>query len=126
MALDQFDLIPFQVMETWSDLLLQQFLKEAPMGHKRVTLEQLHLADFELFKAMQRLTKKGVRPTSSGARPMEQAFLELRNSPEVRLYFSPCREVARRPPRLGPSVAGMMTTPIRPVCSRGSPTWKTG
>ena len=89
LALDQFDLIPYQVMEMWSDLLLQQFLREPPAGHKKVTLEQLHMADFELFKAMQRATRKGIRPTSSGVRPMEQAFHELRGSPEVRLYLQP-------------------------------------
>eukprot|EP00973_Karenia_brevis_P026542 3662475-Karenia_brevis.AAC.1 len=61
LAFDQTNLIKYEISEQWHQVLLTAYLTEPPPGYKRVTLQQLHAADMELFKELCKATGKGIR-----------------------------------------------------------------
>ena len=89
LAFDQCGLIEFNAFETWTTTLLSSYLRPPPEGYRRVSLEQLHAADLELFKCLMAATRSGIRATAFGQRPLEEALRRYSDSAEVRLYLQP-------------------------------------
>ena len=89
LALDQCNLISYELMHSWTQVMLSAYLKEPPSGYRRVSLEQLHNADLELCKSMMTSTASGVRPPLSGPKPLEEAFHKHFDTPTVRLHLQP-------------------------------------
>ena len=89
LAFDQCNLVTYQAFEIWSQVLITQYLRDVPEGYRRVSLEQVQNADLEMFKAAMRLTHRGIRPTGAGQRPLEDAIMSLKDSPDIRLYLQP-------------------------------------
>ena len=58
-------------------------------GHQRVSIEQLHRADLQLFKFITRETKDGVRMKNDGTFPVEEAIRTGMDIPEVRVCLQP-------------------------------------
>ena len=68
-----------------------------PEGYWKVSVEQLHRADLQLFKVMMRETRSrsGIKPLG-GNKPMEAALRKAMDAAEVRLYLQPLQGVAQR------------------------------
>ena len=85
----------FESFELWSDVLIDAYLKTPPAGYSRVTVEQLHNADLELFRQLIRATRSGIRPNhKDGTFPMEEALVTAMGNTEVRLALQPLQEMA--------------------------------
>ena len=64
LAFDQCGTVTYDVFEGWSQTVLTAYLRTPPSGYRRVSLEQLHAADLELFKCLMAATREGIRPTA--------------------------------------------------------------
>ena len=89
LAFDNCRLVAYSVFERWTDILLDAYLSPAIGGHQRVSIEQLHRADLQLFKLAMHETKDGVRMRSDGTFPVEEAIKAGMVAPEVRLCLQP-------------------------------------
>ena len=87
LAYDQTRIIDYDAMEEWSQILLEAYVKPAPDGCSKVSIEQVHKADLEMFKHMMRATRTGVKIRSDGTKPLEEAFREAKVAPDVRLIL---------------------------------------
>ena len=68
LSFDQARLVDYNVFEKWTHTMMDAFCSPPPEGHLRVTVEQLHRADLQLFKVMMRETRSGIKPIS-GTKP---------------------------------------------------------
>ena len=73
LAFDQARLLDYSIFEQWTQTMMEAYGAEPPHGYQRVSLEQLHQADLELFKRIVKETWSGVRP-SGGVQPMKAAL----------------------------------------------------
>ena len=74
LAFDQSGLISYGVMESWHSELFKIMMRQPPPGYAHVSMGQVVNADRELFRRMAELTRNGIRPTSAGMRPLEDAW----------------------------------------------------
>ena len=89
LAFDQCNLITYDVLHGWTQVMIAAYLKPLPEGYRPISLEQLHYADLELFKRMMEENPSNIRPTLAGVRPLDESLNTLIKSPEVRLYLQP-------------------------------------
>ena len=89
LAFDQWRLVAYDVFEGWSTVMLRAYMRQPPPGYSRVSINQLYNADLELFHLMMKATRKGIKPTGSGAFPVEEALKLAMESAEVRLHLQP-------------------------------------
>ena len=89
LAFDNCRLVAYSVFERWTDTLLDAYLSPAMSGYQRVSIEQLHRADLQLFKFVMRETRDGIRMRSDGSFPVEDAIRAGMQQPEVRLVLQP-------------------------------------
>ena len=61
LAFDQARLVDHQDFERWSQILLEAYTAPAMEGYQKVTIEQLHRADLQLFKVLIRETRNGIK-----------------------------------------------------------------
>lgn len=95
LSFDQARLVDYNVFEKWTQTMMEAFCSPPPEGHLRVTVEQLHRADLQLFKVMMRETRSGIKPIG-GVKPVEKALLKAIDSAEVRLHLQPLQGGAKR------------------------------
>eukprot|EP00435_Cladocopium_sp_Y103_P039589 s268_g10.t1 len=88
LAFDQARLLDYNVFERWTQTLMEAYGAEPPHGHQRVSLEQLHRADLELFKFIIKETRSGIRPTA-GVQPMKAAIEAGIVHPKVLKHLQP-------------------------------------
>jgi hypothetical protein len=89
LAFDQTRLISFNLFEVWSQILIEALLRSPPYGYQKVSIEQLHAADLELFKFMMSETRNGIRSNASGLWPLEAALKTGKDLPQARLHLQP-------------------------------------
>ena len=95
LAFDQARLVNYDKFEKWTQVLMQAYMAPPPDNYLRVTLEQIHRADLELFKYMMKETRSGIRP-QSGTAPLETALEKALVAPEVRLSLQPLQGGKRK------------------------------
>lgn len=95
LSFDQARLVDYNVFEKWTHTMMDAFCSPPPEGHLRVTVEQLHRADLQLFKVMMRETRSGIKPIS-GTKPVEVALLKAMDAAEVRLLLQPLQGGIKR------------------------------
>ena len=88
LAFDQARLVDYHCFERWTKVLLEAYTTAPPAGFKKVTIEQVHHADMEMFKYLMKETRKGIRPFGSTA-PLEDALARALSAPEIRLHLQP-------------------------------------
>jgi hypothetical protein len=71
-ALEMADVCSYETHEQLSELLLGSLLKTPLQGFGRVTLEQLHRADAEVWKFLAAKCRKGVKRGPDGVRPVDR------------------------------------------------------
>ena len=98
LAFDQWRLVAFEVFEQWSTIMLTAYLRTPPNGYAKVSLEQLHNADVELFHHMMKATRRGIKPTAEGNFPVEDALKVAMDAAEVRLHLQPLQSRGTQQP----------------------------
>ena len=88
LAFDQARLVDYDKFERWSQVLLEAYTAAPPDGYKKVSIEQIHHADLELFKYLMKETRSGIRPVGTSI-PLEQALAKAMTAPEIRLHLQP-------------------------------------
>ena len=88
LALDQANVVGYEIMDTWTNKLLEVRVADAPSGYSRVSFQQLELADKKLFVLMAEKTRTGIRATPSG-RPVDAVAREIMMHPEVIILLQP-------------------------------------
>lgn len=86
LAFDQTGLISFSVHSSWVEKLFRVFQADAPPGFICPNLEQLRLADRELFTQLNRASIGRVRPDAAGVRPLDELMKTMAGNSEV-VYF---------------------------------------
>ena len=115
LAFDQARWVDYQDFERWSQILLEAYTAPAMEGYQKVTIEQLHRADLQLFKVLIRETRNGIKAVGT-RQPMAEALKEAIKAPEVRLLLQPLQggvkrkldhsEVDKSPALTAPSSSG--------------------
>ena len=88
-AYDLANLVQYEIMEAWHDLLIEHKLRDPPPGYTRVTIEQLHIADKYLFEVLARATRAGITPSLLGVKPLDSLFPAKMMGADVQLYLMP-------------------------------------
>ena len=88
LALDQANVVGYEIMDTWTNKLLEVRVAEAPPGYSRVSFQQMELADKRLFVLMAEKTRSGIRATPTG-RPVDVIAKETMMHPEVLILLQP-------------------------------------
>ena len=71
LALDIADLLAYEEHQKIVDWLLGEYHRIAPDGYNRVSLEQVHHADREIFRCLQEVCRGGIKRRVDGKRPLE-------------------------------------------------------
>lgn len=88
LAFDQARLIDYDKFERWSQILLEAYTAPPSSGFRKVSIEQVHHADMELFKVLMKETRSGIR-VSGGVAPLEGSLAKALVAPEIRLHLQP-------------------------------------
>lgn len=98
LAFDQARLVDFDKFERWSQILLEAYTASPPTGFKKVSIEQVHHADMEMFKYLMKETRNGIRPVGAVC-PLEDALTKaLTALLRYACTCSHCREGRLREP----------------------------
>jgi hypothetical protein len=89
LAFDQAGLVSFEIMERWHTALYIHLMRKAPQGYANITMNQVLLADMELFKRLTELTRSGIRTKCNGERPLEKVWTEAVEDSSVRHLLQP-------------------------------------
>jgi hypothetical protein len=79
----------FETHEEWRQELMEAFLEAPPPGYRSPGLSQLVKADQEMFHALQRLCRKGIRSNPDGSLPMDRHYHTAASSRRVKLMLNP-------------------------------------
>ena len=89
LAFDQAGLISYSIMESWHSELFKVMMRLPPPGYSMVSIGQVINADRELFRRMAELTRHGIRPTSNGDRPLQDAWIRSMHDHTVTHLLQP-------------------------------------
>ena len=89
LALELSGLMSFDEHEKIVNLLFNRLADQAPPGYARVSLDQIHRGDREIFKALAVACRAGIRRDGMGVRPLEAALPSILINPDIRLYLMP-------------------------------------
>ena len=95
LAIDQTRMCSYDKLEKWSNVLLEAYSKTPISGYQRVSIEQIQLADLELWKYIIKETRGGVRPSATRV-PVEEALERGIVLPEIRLHLQPLPSGTKR------------------------------
>lgn len=89
LAYDQTGMISYNILATWILKLFEAMLKESPFGYRRVSLDQVMMADREIWKLISEATTANVNVMPSGIKPVDEAFNKFMFAPEVVFHLLP-------------------------------------
>jgi hypothetical protein len=92
LAFDQAQVMAFGTHEKLVALLFTEYMREPPIGFRKVSQDQMMRADREVFRRLQELTRKGIRPASDGARPIDAAMQGVLDCAAVQMLLLPLAE----------------------------------
>ena len=87
--MDVADITSFEAHEDWADLLLECVQAEQIPGFNRVSLEQALRADKEIWHRIAGTCRDGVRRSSAGDRPVQNALQRWQHDPLLRIFLAP-------------------------------------
>lgn len=88
-ALEMADVCSFETHEALIELLLSSLLRPAPGGYSKITIEQLHRADREVWRYLALSCRGGIRRGADGLRPLDSAIPLALLDPTVRMFLHP-------------------------------------
>ena len=89
LAYDQAGFISYGVLSRWIIRLFEAMLKEVPAGYRRVSIDQVMLADRELWKLVSEDTNANVSVKPDGSRPVDDSIIHFTFSSEVIFHLLP-------------------------------------
>ena len=89
LAFDQMDLLPYAVQEKYHNYLFDLILKPIPSSHKQVSIEQILLADRQIFIRMSETLRNGISKKADGSYPIALALAEALVDPVVNSMLQP-------------------------------------
>ena len=89
LAYDQAAIISFPTMDLWHNYLFENLQREAPPGHRKVSLAQVLLADRQIFTRMAELCRHGLAADSSGIPPADAAMTRLMHDVRITAFLLP-------------------------------------
>jgi hypothetical protein len=89
LAYDQAGFISYDVLAKWILRLFEAMMKEAPFGYRKVSLDQVLLADKELFKLVAEETNAAIAVTANGNKPVDASICKHMYSHEVTFHLLP-------------------------------------
>jgi hypothetical protein len=89
LAFDQAQIMSFESHEKLPKMFFKELMREPPPGFRRVTLDQVIRADREVFRKLAEMTRSGVKPESSGNRPIDTCIVSVLESASVQLLLLP-------------------------------------
>ena len=88
-AYDLCNLVKYEIMESWHDMLIAVRLREPVSGFMTVSTDQILNADKYLHEVLARLTRSGIVPVAGGVRPLDELWKTKMESSDVQLYLMP-------------------------------------
>ena len=98
LAMDAVGLTSFEIGVAWVNSLFNIMTQPVAPGFARVSLVQLLRTDRVAFARMSELSRGGIRPTASGARPLDNIPKNTRDDSSVMCYMLPTLAM-RAPPK---------------------------
>jgi hypothetical protein len=92
LAFDQAQVMAFATHEKLVSLLFTEYMRDPPIGFRKVSQDQMMRADREVFRRLQELTRKGIRPAADGARPIDAAMQGVLDCAAVQMLLLPLAE----------------------------------
>lgn len=89
LALDQVNLISYSFGESYHNFLFALMSKVVPPTHRRIGLDQILLADEQIWAAMTEHCREGISMRSDSTKPMEVAMTLARSDPIILSYLQP-------------------------------------
>jgi hypothetical protein len=89
LALDQFNLIPFDVSEAYHEYLFDLMLQPVLHGYNAISVPQIIQADKMIWTFMSTHCRQGISRRPDGTLPMQEALKEARSSPLVMAALQP-------------------------------------
>ena len=89
LAFDQFDLMPYNDMEKYHNYLFELITKPVPAGYKAVTVEQVLLADRQIFTKMAESLRHGLQKDALNVYPMVAALQQALSHPVITSMLQP-------------------------------------
>ena len=94
LALDMADVMSYEAHDKIVSLLFTEYSKEQPVGWGKVTVEQLHRTDKEIWSQIANHCRTGVRRVPGGVRPVEACLDEVLKDYGVRMLLQPLKSGA--------------------------------
>ena len=88
-AYDLCNLVKYEIMESWHDMLIAVRLREPVSGFMTVSTDQILNADKYLHEVLARLTRSGIVPVAGGVRPLDELWKTKMEASDVQLYLMP-------------------------------------
>ena len=89
LAFDQLDLLPYLDMEKVHNFLFDLLLKPVPSSHKQPSLEQIMLADRQIWVKMSEQLRSGLSKKPDGSYPMQAALQQALADPVIQSMLQP-------------------------------------
>lgn len=126
LAYDQAGIIRFPTMEFWHSYLFEALQREAPPGHKKISLNQILLADRQLFTRMIETCRHGLSDTGSGSLPADVAMKTLQYDVRITTFLLPLPGSAGGSSGSGDGGAAKVQLPVqaRTVSRADYSSWK--
>jgi hypothetical protein len=96
LAYDQAGVLSFEVAEKWANMLFAQLSRDSPPGYDKTSLNQILLADKELFILMGEALRGGLGLSPTGEKKADVAMLALMNDPKITFLLLPLRSGNKR------------------------------
>ena len=88
LALDQANILEFNLHDAWVEKLMEVRHTASPPGYSGIQISQLLNADRRLFTRLAELTRSGIQVDGAG-RPLDAVFLDATDHPEVQHLIQP-------------------------------------
>jgi hypothetical protein len=88
-AFEMVDIAAYETLELLTDVLLKEYMKVPLPGHSKVSLEQIHRADREVFLRLSDMCRDGVKRLPDGRRPFDVHIPMIIESFTFRLLLAP-------------------------------------
>eukprot|EP00435_Cladocopium_sp_Y103_P008088 s5327_g2.t1 len=89
LAMDLSGLISFDIIESWTQFLFMQLMKEQPKGFAKISLQQILDCDKQIFIQASHVTMGKLAAKPGDDKPLDDTFKKLKDSNDVLQYLAP-------------------------------------
>ncbi len=89
LAYDMASIATFQVLDRWSQKLMEKMAEQPPSSYRHVTVEQVLQADKAIWIKAADASRSNLATATAGDKPFDAIFERLMDHPEVLCYIAP-------------------------------------